>query len=173
MKKGIVFFWNLLISLQRWFLIIGGCVVTLLVFVEVMLRYVFVSPLFGIEELIVFIVMWLYFIGASLGAYERSHIKADVIHVWVKTPRSVAVMNTINSIITVILTAIMVSWCYHYFIFGIQKAGQTPALRLPIVVSQSAVFVGAILMAIYFSVELVDNVRNAVSKKPTGESKSS
>jgi len=167
--KGIIFLWNLLVSLQKYFLIIGGCVITVLVFTEVMLRYVFVSPLFGIEELIVFIAMWLYFIGASLGAYERSHIKADVIHIWVKGPRSMAIVHVINSVITVILSAILVGWSYHYFIFGIEKGGQTPALRLPLVLSQSAVFAGAILMTMYFLVELVENFRNAVSKRPTVE----
>jgi TRAP-type C4-dicarboxylate transport system permease small subunit len=172
MMKGIIFLWNLLVSLQRYFLIVGGCVITVLIFTEVMLRYVFVSPLFGIEELIVFIAMWLYFIGASLGAYERSHIKADVIHIWVKKPRSMAIVHTINSVITVALSAILVSWCYHYFLFGIEKGGQTPALRLPVVLSQSAVFAGAILMTIYFFVELVENVRNAISKKPTVEAQS-
>ncbi len=171
--KVIIFLWNLLVSVQRYFLIIGGCVITILVFTEVLLRYVFVSPLFGIEELIVFIAMWLYFIGASLGAHERSHIKADVIHIWVKEPRSMAIVHGINSVITVTLSAIMVSWCYHYFIFGIEKAGQTPALRLPLVLSQSAVFAGAILMTIYFFVELVENLRNAISERRRVEPQSS
>ena len=47
------FIWKLLVHLQRWFLIVGGCIITILVFIEVMLRYVFESPLFGIEEMIV------------------------------------------------------------------------------------------------------------------------
>jgi TRAP-type C4-dicarboxylate transport system permease small subunit len=173
MKRIILFFWNGLVSLQRWFLIIGGCLITILVFIEVLLRYVFESPLFGIEELIVFIAMGLYFIGASLGAYERSHIKADVVHVWVKSMRGMAIIHTVNSVITVTLSAIMVSWCYDYFIFGIQKGGESPALRLPLVVPQSAVFLGAILMTVYFFVELVDNFRNAISKNPTIQTLSS
>jgi TRAP-type C4-dicarboxylate transport system permease small subunit len=169
MKKFFLFIWNALVYLQRWFLIIAGCLITVLVFIEVMLRYVFESPLFGIEELIVFIAMWLYFIGAALGAHDRSHIKADVIHVWVKSARGMAIIHTINSVITVTLSAIMASWCYDYFLFGIQKGGQSPALRIPLVLPQSAVFVGAILMTLYFFVELVDNFRNAISKKPTLE----
>jgi TRAP-type C4-dicarboxylate transport system permease small subunit len=169
MKKFVLFIWNALVYLQRWFLIIAGCLITVLVFIEVMLRYVFESPLFGIEELIVFIAMWLYFIGAALGAHERSHIKADVIHVWVKSARGMAIIHTINSVITVTLSAIMASWCYDYFLFGIQKGGQSPALRIPLVLPQSAVFVGAILMTLYFFVELVDNFRNAISKEPTLE----
>jgi hypothetical protein len=35
------------------------------------------------------------------------------------------------------------------------------------VIPQSAVFVGAILMTVYFFVELVDNFKNAISKEPT------
>ncbi|GAH68662.1 unnamed protein product, partial [marine sediment metagenome] len=55
--------WKGLVHLQAWFLLIAGMFVTVLVFIEVMLRYVFKAPLFGVEELICFIAMWLYFIG--------------------------------------------------------------------------------------------------------------
>jgi len=167
MKKLFLFIWNGVVRLQRWFLIVAGCMITVFVFIEVMLRYVFESPLFGIEELITVIAMWLYFIGASLGAYDRTHIKADVIHVWVKSPRGMAIIHTVNSLVTVFLSAVMATWCYDYFIFGIKRWGATPALRLPLVIPQSAVFVGAILMTIYFFVELVDNFKNAISKEPT------
>jgi TRAP-type C4-dicarboxylate transport system permease small subunit len=173
MKKFFLFIWNGLVHLQRWFLIIAGCLITVLVFIEVLLRYVFESPLFGIEELIVFIAMWLYFIGAALGAHDRTHIKADVIHVWVKSARGMAIIHTINSAVTVTLSAIMVSWCYDYFIFSLRKGGESPALRIPLIIPQSGVFVGAILMTLYFAVELVDNFRNAISKEPTLETYSS
>ena len=173
MRKIFLFIWDGLVSLQRWFLIIAGCFITLLVFVQVMLRYVFKSPLFGIEELIVFIAMWLYFIGAALGAHDRTHIKADVIHVWVKSARGMAIIHTINSAVTVTLSAIMISWCYDYFIFALRKGGESPALRIPLIIPQSGVFVGAILMTLYFAVELVDNFRNAISENPTIETLSS
>ena len=153
-------------QLQRWFIIIGGCVITILVFIEVMLRYVFESPLFGIEEMIVFIAMWLYFLGASLGAYDRTHIKADVIYVWVKTPRAMAIVSTINSIVTVVLAAILSVWSYDYIVFSFQRGGATPALRLPQVIAHMAVFVGAVLMTVYFFAELIDDFRNAISEKP-------
>ena len=76
MKKIGLFVWNGLLIVQRGFIIIAGCVVAVLIFIEVMLRYVFGSPLFGVEEMVTLIAMWLYFLGASYGAYERSHIKA-------------------------------------------------------------------------------------------------
>ena len=151
---------------QKGFIILAGCVVTVLIFIEVMLRYVFGSPLFGVEELITMIAMWMYFLGAAYGAYERSHIKAELVHLWFKKPRSLAVINSIGSFITVVLSLIMVSWSYPYFVWGIQEGEMSQALLLPMVLSQSAVFFGAILMSIYFIAELVDNILESFGRPP-------
>ena len=145
-------------------MIIAGCIVTVLVFVEVMLRYVFGSPLFGVEEMVCLIAMWLYFIGASYGAYDRTHIKAELVHIWFKTQRSHALINSICSFITFILCVIMIKWSYPYFIWGLKKGETSQALLLPMVLSQSAIFFGAILMSLYFLVELADNILESAGK---------
>jgi TRAP-type C4-dicarboxylate transport system permease small subunit len=156
--------WNGLLHLQKWFMIVAGCFVTVLVFVEVLLRYVFGSPLFGVEELVCLIAMWLYFIGASYGAYERSHIKAELVHLWLKTPRSYALVRSLSSSITLVLSIIMVRWSYPYFIWGLTKGETSQALLVPMVLSQSAIFFGAILMSLYFLVELVDYILESLGK---------
>lgn len=166
MKKIGLFAWNGLLFVQRGFIIIAGCVVAVLIFIEVMLRYVFGSPLFGVEEMVTLIAMWLYFLGASYGAYERSHIKAELVHLWFNTPRSLALVKSVASLITVVLSLIMVSWSYPYFIWGIREGETSQALLLPMVLSQSAVFFGAILMSIYFVAELVDNILESFGKAP-------
>lgn len=166
MKRIGLKIWKGLVSLQAWFLLIGGIFVTVLVFVEVMLRYVFEAPLFGVEELIVFICMWLYFIGASYGAYEHSHIKADVAYLWFKTPRSRALLRTTTSFITVALVIVMVKWSLPYFIWGITKGETSQTLLLPMVIPQSAIFFSAILMLLYFTVELTDCIYESLGKSP-------
>ena len=155
--------------MQKFFIIFAGCLVTVLVFVEVMLRYVFASPLFGVEELVVLIAMWLYFLGASYGAYERSHIKADIIHLWFKTPRSFAGVNAVTGLITVVMCIIMVSWTYPYILWSIKKGGTTQALLLPTVYSQIAILVSAVLMTFYFFVEFLDYLRQSFSKDSASE----
>lgn len=164
MKRIGLKIWNGLIHLQKIFMVVAGCMITVLVFVEVLLRYIFGSPLFGVEELICLIAMWLYFIGASYGAYERSHIKAELIHIWFKRPRSYALVRTISSVITFVLSIIMISWTYPYFIWGITKGETSQALLLPMVLSQSAIFVSAILMSLYFFVELIDYLFQSLGK---------
>ncbi len=145
-------------------MIVGGCFVTVLVFVEVLLRYVFGSPLFGVEELVCLIAIWLYFIGASYGAYERSHIKAELVHLWFKTPRSYALVRSLSSFITFVLSVIMVRWSYPYLVWGITKGETSQALLVPMVLSQSAIFFGAVLMSLYFLVELVDYILQSLGE---------
>jgi len=164
MKKLGLIIWNGLIYLQKIFMLVAGSIITALVFIEVVLRYVLGSPLFGVEELICLIAMWLYFIGASYGAYERSHIKAELVHIWFKKPRSHALVKAISSLITFILSIIMISWTYPYFIWGITKGETSQALLIPMVLSQSAIFVGAILMSLYFLTELIDYTLQSLGK---------
>ena len=164
MKKMGLIIWKGLIYLQRMFMVVAGSIITLLVFIEVVLRYVLGSPLFGVEELICLIAMWLYFVGASYGAYERSHIKAELTHIWFKKPRSYALVKAISSLITFILSIIMISWTYPYFIWGLTKGETSQALLIPMVLSQSAIFVGAILMSLYFLTELIDYTFQSLGK---------
>ena len=51
-------------------------------------------------------------------------------------------------------------------IWGITRGAKSQALLLPMVISQSAIFVGSILMSIYFSAELVDYILQGLGKKP-------
>jgi len=164
MKKPGLIVWKGLIDLQKIFMLVAGSIITLLVFIEVVLRYVLGSPLFGVEELICLIAMWLYFIGASYGAYERSHIKAELIHIWFKKPRTYKLIKAISSLITFFLSIIMISWTYPYFIWGITKGETSQALLIPMVLSQSAIFVGAILMSFYFLTELIDYILQSLGR---------
>jgi TRAP-type C4-dicarboxylate transport system permease small subunit len=166
MKKLARIIWYGLIFLQKTIMVIGGCVIAILIFVEVFLRYVLASPLFGVEELILFIAMWMYFLGASYGAYERTHIQAELLHLWFKNKRSYTRVKSVACVITVFLSITMIKWSYPYFIWGITRGAKSQALLLPMVISQSAVFIGSILMSIYFTAELIDYLLQGMGRKP-------
>ena len=165
MKTVLLFLWKTLIFLQKVIMVVGGCVVGVLIFVEVFLRYVLGSPLFGVEELILFIAIWLYFIGAAYGAYERTHIKAELIHLWFTSSRSQAIIRSITGVITVFLAVTMLTWSYPYFVWGLTRGATSQALLLPMVLCQSAIFFGSILMCLYFTTEFIDNILLSLGKK--------
>ena len=58
----------------------------------------------------------------------------------------------------------MVSWGYNYFVWGITQGERSRILFMPMVLSQSSIFFGAILMFLYFATELVDMVRQAIER---------
>ena len=91
-------------------------------------------------------------------------IKAELIHIWFKRPRSYALVKAISSLITFILSIIMISWTYPYFVWGLTKGETSQALLIPMVLSQSAIFAGAILMSLYFLTELIDYTLQSLGK---------
>lgn len=154
------------VKAQRAILIVASAFITLLVFGAVLMRYVFHYPGMEVEELATLVAFWLYFTGAIHGSYERTHIKTELIHLFVKKPRAYALVKSIASLITFGLAGIMCYWGYTFFIWGIERWGRSPVLRLPMVYSQSSIFFGAVFMSVYFLVELVDNVRQALGMAP-------
>ena len=155
--------WRGMDRLQQIMLILTSVFISTFMFVEVMLRYVFHKPVMGIEEIVPLGAFWLYFIGASYGSYKRTHIKAEVIEMMVKNPRTVAITRVVASFITFGLSLYLCKWGLDFFIYGLTQGQFSATLFIPMVYSQSAVFFGMILMTFYFLIELIDRVR-AISK---------
>src|SRR5258706_12716479 len=57
-----------------------------LLFVNVVLRYWFLSPIAWAEELSLYLVVWMVFVGASVATRTRGHIAIDLLPLWPSTP---------------------------------------------------------------------------------------
>lgn len=64
---------------QRVLLVLTGIALLFLVSLQVFTRYVMGISVLGIEELACFSAVWAYFLGSSLGAWERGHISASLV----------------------------------------------------------------------------------------------
>ncbi|HOC81819.1 MAG: Tripartite ATP-independent periplasmic transporter [Synergistetes bacterium ADurb.Bin155] len=159
-------FWRILGTLQKIIMIVTSIGILALVLIQVLLRYVFVKPLMGVEELATMVGFWLYFMGASWGTADRSHIKADLMQAAIKDPRKLIWVKVVISAACVILTAMMIYWGWGYTVWGYTKRQLSPTLMIPMIYSQVSIFVGAILMFFYFCVELADHFLQAVGKVP-------
>jgi TRAP-type C4-dicarboxylate transport system permease small subunit len=158
--------WYGAVKLQRAVLVATSVFITLLVFSAVLMRYIFHYPGMEVEEIATLVAFWLYFVGAVYGAYERSHIKTELVHLVLRQPRHYAVAKCVASLITVALAILMTYWGYTFFVWGIEKWARSPVLQMPMVFAQSSIFFGAAFMSVYFFVELVDNVRQAMGLTP-------
>ncbi len=133
-------------------------IVALLVFIQVVLRYIFHAPLMGIEELLLFPTTWLFMIGAVKASSEKTQIVARVLEVFLKTPRSVSTVRAIASFFTCSVLAWLIRWGYDYFKYLIRMEKESPTLYLPTIWYEGLVFVALILMLAYSFVELCEHI---------------
>lgn len=165
--------WKTMEAIQKSIMVLASLTILTLVIVQVTLRYVFVKPLMGVEELATMVGFWLYFMGASWGTANRTHIKADLVNAFVKNPRKLAWIKTGVALLSVGLSVFMAYWGWNYVLWGITKWQRSFTLMIPMIYSQISIFICAILMIFYFGVEFVDNLLTASGRVPMPRSDNS
>jgi len=132
--------------------------VTALVVIQVILRYVFHAPLMGIEELVSFPTIWLYFLGGAQASMERSHIDCGILKVYIKSEKVLNYINILKTFISLIICIWLTYLAYGYFLYSYHVWKTSNMLYIPLFYGESAIFICLLLMAIYISVELKDYI---------------
>ena len=157
---------KILVWVMRTVVILVTVMATCTMLLQVVARYVFEISISGLDELTGHTAVWLYMMGAAYGTYDRSQIKAEMIHLVIKSPRVLAFTKAFTCLVSVIISGYMTAWSYGYVQWSFIKHEITPTLRIPAVIFQSAVLAGAVLMLLYFFVEFIDAVGKALSADP-------
>ena len=145
--------------------IMGSCTMLL----QVITRYVFEIAISGLDEITGHTAVWLYMMGAAYGSYDRSQIKAEMAHLVVKNERILNLIRAFATLIAVVVASYMISWSWEYVQWSLKKHEMTPTLRLPTVIFQVSILIGAVLMVYYFIREAIDYLRKAFSSEPVSE----
>jgi len=136
---------------------------------QVIARYVFEIAISGLDEITGHTAVWLYMMGAAYGAFDRSQIKAEMAHLVVKNERALNLIRAFATLIAVVVAGYMVSWSWEYIQWSLKKHEMTPTLRLPTVIFQVSILIGAILMVYFFIREMIDYLRLAFGSEPASE----
>lgn len=70
---------KILDEIENYIMVSGISVAVILVLVQVILRYVFNLSISWIEEAVRYIIVWMSFVGASMGLRNKSHIAVDLL----------------------------------------------------------------------------------------------
>ena len=135
---------SMLDKVLDWINVFSLLSVAVLMFVQVILRYVLKMPLMGIEELCYFPTVWLYLFAAVKASSERGQLVARV--------RGIAAFA--SSAILLWLTW----WGYDYLKYALRLQKETASLYLPWIYAEAAVFVSMFLMTLYTLLELRDMI---------------
>jgi len=133
-------------------------------------RIVMGSPMFGLEELVLIAVVWLYMIGAILASRERSHLSADFILVFTKNKKIIAGCHLVSSLISLVMAVLFVTWSYDLFVWAIHKKQVTAVFSLPWYISQGSLLFAAIFFVYYILRDVVNDLMTLLEKNNQEES---
>lgn len=141
--------------------IMGTLVV--LIFTQVMLRFLFSSSLLWIEELGRFMFVWLMFLGISIGVYQNKHIA--ITFMWDILPKLGARLFQLTTILLV--GAFFAFLAYKGFEFSlINLAGESSVLFIPLGYVYFIMPVASVL-CVFYSINAL--FRFLSGKQPVGE----
>ncbi|MGI6181127.1 MAG: TRAP transporter small permease [Agathobaculum sp.] len=157
-------FWKILHQTIKWLMIIGSVVSTACMVYAVIVRYIFTGNFYGSDEVIMLFAFWLYFMGAAYGSFENSHIKADLLNVYIKNMRVKDGIAVFAQFCTVVVNTVILVWATRYFTSEIAKWGLSTSLKIPLVIPKSAIFFGFLLMEFYHVYYLQRDLRTYFKK---------
>lgn len=144
----------------RSLMILAGLGLALLMFTQVVLRYLLDSPFSGIEEASILLAVWIYFLGMGYATREREHIHGGIVSLVVKDPYKVKLIRFIGSI-TCMLAAILFGYfACKYALKEIDKGRVSINLRWPRGIWSASMIVGFAMMVGYFLLETINEWRD-------------
>ena len=170
MKKKV----SLKLILQNLDAVITGttlvaCVV--IVNLNVLMRYIFKSPLQWSEEIVTSLFVWTVFIGSAYAYRKHAHLGVDiVVNLLHGKTREVLmlIVSIIELLILIMLTVICSQYAYNLlFVRGVWKPAVTDILRVPKIFTGIAVPLGFGLSTIYSIYFMLTDRLHIIKKKET------
>lgn len=144
-------------------------IVALMQFYQVLMRYVFEVPVMGLDEVLVYPTLWLYFLGSVNASREDTQIKANVLDIFLKTDRAKQKVRVVADAMGLIIVLWLTWWAWDYFQYALRVWKESPTLYIPTFYSECAFFIGMVLMSIFAAWYFFKNVKKLSTIPKTAE----
>lgn len=148
-------------------------ILTVVICAAAFFRYILNGDLTGYEEWVKIFAFWLYFSAAAIGAYNRTHVSADLVQAYVPDGKLKKFLVFLKDLITVGVCLLFTWYGLKFFEFGFMgplgsfmdplgpriAVPTTNVWRIPLWVGYLSVFLGLIFMAYYFTRDLFISTR--------------
>lgn len=142
-------------KLEEILLVLMFIFMVLIIFVQVIMRYVFNNSLAWSEELGKFLFVWLSWVGISIGAKSGEHIKITLLIDKMPAPIAKA-MNVLSELIVIGICA--VTTYYGIKLVSTQASVYYAGIKISMSWGYLAVVVGCILMIIRSLIAIIDSI---------------
>lgn len=135
---------------------ITSVVLVVLISVATFVRYILQADLYGYDEWAKLLAIWLYFFGAAYGAYNESHVSADLVVAFLKDGAFRRLVLVVKDIISLCVCLLFMYYGWDYFYFSLTgplgtgvAIPTTSVWRLPMWTYNLAIFLCLAIMAFY------------------------
>lgn len=162
MKKIIHLLMMIVEKVEEYFIVWGLVAITILVFLQVVLRYVFHTGIFGTDEMSRFIFVFITWIGASIGIKEKEHIDISLL---------TDIFPKVRKYTDVFSTLVCLGMCLFLLVNGldmvqimIEKGQLSTALKVPMGAAYAIIPLSALLMGIKYIRQFIEEISLIVNR---------
>jgi len=131
---------------------------SLLLFVNVVMRYVFLLPIYWAEELSRYLMVWMIFIGASQVTLQGGHIAVDIVP-RLLSKRANVILAFIVNLVCILFSIVLIYFSYKQMM-RVKVAQQiSPAMEIPMWIAYLAIPLGTLLMLIRYIQQIILRLR--------------
>jgi len=145
-----------LTRLVEWMLTALSILIFVVVFLQVLFRYLLRQPLFWSEELPRYLLIWMCFLAAAVAQKHDAHINITLCLAPLSTRARQVLKILTDAVILVFFWVLIYSGS---LVTSITAHHRSTALQLPMGLVYAALPVGAILMSVYLFLQIADGVR--------------
>ena len=138
---------------------------TVLLFVNIILRYFFKASTTWAEEAIRYAIIWVTFFGASICAKNKMHLGIDIF-IQMAPPRFAKIIMGVTQLISAFFTGMLTYYSWQLTQLIMQTAQKSPAMLMPMWIVYIAMPLGSAMMTIRF---LVAAYQDFTAKPDDGE----
>lgn len=140
-------------NFEEYFCVWTLALMTAIVFLQVIMRYVFANSLSWSEELARFIFLWLSWIGASYAVKTRDHFRVEMFADMIKGKNRIIFEYAI--LIIWFIFSLLLVWYGTKLLIFLSKTGQvSAAMDVPMTWPYAAVPVGCLMMCVRLVIEM-------------------
>lgn len=135
-------------------------IVALAQFAQVITRYLLEIPVMGMEELMMYPILWLYMLGAVNASRENTHIRANVLDVFIKSPRKQSILAVVSDVLSIIVLLWLMYWAWDFTQYILRIWKESPTLYLPTFYADISLLVCLVLMTLFTLLHINRMVQN-------------
>lgn len=157
-----------LVTLQYGVSVVCALLLLAMIGYQVIARYVLKANLMGVEELMLFPIIWLYMLGGADASYEKSHIECGILTLYIKKERSICIFETVKRTLCAIILAWLCYWGFFFFSYSLKTWKLADITYAPLFYANIALTVGFVLMEIYAIRDVIAAYRNLFKSLKSG-----